>query len=221
MRADLTNFENSIGEISRVDDSFEGPNSCGLDVGRVIQSQGATLEHFMGLAKEISGKTGKESNFLKPTSPEFAQDENEEDIESPNFVEEMRGIQEGLAVRLGEDATGVEGLQVIGPEAGGAAQIHGISLTVDLNNASQRRRRRRQVLNLASIQEENESSLQPGEGEETSQLDAEVESEIKAKMEVGAVLGIDLPPNSEILLRELIQSEKAEAGPASEAEEER
>lgn len=106
-----------------------------------------------------------------------------------------------------------EGVGIAFSEVGGAASIQGISLAVDLSNAGQRRSRRRQVLNLASIQElaENGSQLEesPVAGTDGAiQSDQEVECEIRATLEVGAALGLELPPNSEVILRDLIQSEK-------------
>lgn len=90
----------------------------------------------------------------------------------------------------------------------------------------QRRRRRKQILNLLSIQEAGEISSQleadSGAGSGIpSQEDPRLEDEIKATMEVGAALDMELPPNSEAMLRELIQSERTEASVEQGSERER
>lgn len=102
------------------------------------------------------------------------------------------------------------------------SQLPSLNLVVDLQDAGCRRRRRRQLSNLASISESielnpemlanNSSSV----SEESLPTNPEVVREALATMAVGSELGINFRPNDDLILCKMIELESQDASLARE-----
>ncbi|KAG5522624.1 hypothetical protein RHGRI_034693 [Rhododendron griersonianum] len=103
------------------------------------------------------------------------------------------------------------------------SQVPSINLTVDLNNADCRRRRRRQLSNLLVLREEADSD--PVENvsassEDTIQNDSAIYREVRATMAIGGELGVNFLPKDDIILNTMIEIEAREFSLALEREAE-
>lgn len=96
------------------------------------------------------------------------------------------------------------------------SQLPSINLVVDLKDAGCRRRRRRQLSNLATISEnvdrnpDLEVSSSSTELEEVMQTNPDVAREVLATMAVGGELGIIFRPNDDLILRKMIEIDSQE-----------
>lgn len=220
-------FEKSGEDISRVEDTPVRLGLNGLVQGMGAQNFAPSENQNLGSPFEMD--RGNEEGIK--VGPDHVLSTNqsgagyvvEDEIESPNFSPDMRSELEGSRIRLGDDQGEIaadEGDPIltepapIQPELPPEAMGPGISLFVDLNDASYRKKRRRQVLTLASSQEAAEFNAIEGEGFESTSEElvpcsssSRIEEEVRATMEVGAALGILLSPQAEIVLKELIQSD--------------
>lgn len=96
------------------------------------------------------------------------------------------------------------------------SQLPSISLVVDLKDTGCRRRRRRQLSNLATISEAADrnpnmvANSYSTELEEVLQTNPVVAREVLATMAVGGELGITFRPNDDLILQKMIEIESQE-----------
>lgn len=96
-----------------------------------------------------------------------------------------------------------------------SSHIPSINLLVDLNDVECRRRRRRQLSNLAIIREGMEEDRTRVENSVSSsavspQSSSRVIREVRATMEIGGELGINFRPDDDLVLRSMIEIESLE-----------
>lgn len=102
------------------------------------------------------------------------------------------------------------------------SQLPSLNLVVDLHDSGCRRRRRRQLSNLASISEALETNPElvanrcSPSAEESPPTNPEVVREVRATMAVGGELGINFNPNDDLILSRMIELESQEYPQARE-----
>ncbi|KAG5524364.1 hypothetical protein RHGRI_031132 [Rhododendron griersonianum] len=106
-----------------------------------------------------------------------------------------------------------------------SSHIPSINLLVDLNDVECRRRRRRQLSNLAIIREGMEEDRTRVENSVSSsavspQSSSRVIREVRATMEIGGELGINFRPDDDLVLRSMIEIESLEYSQMLEREAE-
>lgn len=221
------NLDSSEEIASRVGDSFEGLDRDGLDLGQSAQSEALRLSGFLAQNKNKI----LEANHVALGSGE---------LDSP--IIQFKGMgyfspslsnrektQETSAVKLGVNhsqnttdlsvvAEGEKNLDAINISASSdlvrLSQIPEINIMVDLNDAECRRRRRRQLSNLLSLHELENTQVVVANS--TSSVDDSIEDdsvvgrEILATLGIGGALGINFQPNSAAALRYMIEEEAKE-----------